>query len=377
MKVLLVGNYVHDRQESMLRFSSILELGLRQAGHQVQVCRPVPIAGRLCGSDAGTGKWLGYLDKFAAFPTMLRSAARQADIVHICDHSNSFYVRHVRNGPHIVTCHDMLGIRAAFNETPLKRPGWTGRHLQRLILNGLTEARHVACVSQATYSDVLRMARLPASRVSKVYNGLNYPYSPMPQAGAEDRLRRLGLHSGARFILHVGGNSWYKNRMGVLKIFAALRGLCGPSGPKLVMAGKPWMPEMRQFVNGAGLGSEVFEIRDVGNEDLRALYTLARLMLFPSLEEGFGWPIVEAQACGCVVVTSDRCPMNEVGGNAAVYVNPDDIEGAAITVKELLERRSGSPSLHEPSIANAKRFTTARMIREYVGLYERVLDEAA
>jgi glycosyltransferase involved in cell wall biosynthesis len=374
MRVLLVGNYLQDSQESMLRFSSIMERGLSGAGHQVQVCRPPVLAGRLWGSETGVGKWLGYVDKFAAFPAILRSAARNVDVVHICDHSNSFYVRHLRKQPHIVTCHDMLGIRGALDETPLNRPGWTGKQLQRLILRGLITAQHVACVSEATRADLLRVARMPERRVSKVYNGLNYPYSPMPEKDASARVRALGVDPAIRFILHVGGNSWYKNRLGVLRIFAALREHAGATHPKLVMAGKPWTPEMRSLVSKARLDSETLEVRDVSSEDLRALYSLAGIMLFPSLEEGFGWPIVEAQACGCIVVTSNRSPMREIGGPAAVYVDPENVNRAAATVRNVLEREDHRRDL---SITNARRFTTASMIQGYLGLYEKVLHERA
>jgi len=374
MKVLLVGNYPQDGQESMLRFSSMMEQGLLSAGHQVRVCQPPSLAGRFCRSDSFARKWLGYVDKFAAFPAILRSAARGVDVVHICDHSNSFYVQQVRKRPHIVTCHDMLGIRGALNETPMNRPGWTGKQLQRLILNGLVQAQHVACVSDATRSDLLRVTRMPDKRVSKVYNGLNYSYSPMGEKDASVRLWALGVDPAIPFLLHVGGNSWYKNRLGVLRIFAALRERTGKTGPKLVMVGKAWTPEMTLLVEHARLDKEVLEIRNAANEDLRALYSMARIMLFPSLEEGFGWPIVEAQACGCMVVTSNRSPMNEIGGAAAVYVDPEDVSGAAATVGDLLQREDHR---RETSIQNAHRFSTTGMIQGYVGLYEKVLHERA
>ena len=73
-----------------------------------------------------------------------------------------------------------------------------------------------------------------------------------------------------------------------------------------------------------GLRDRVIELTNITNEDLRALYSKATALLFPSLREGFGWPIIEAQACGCPVFTSDRVPMTEVGGDAAIYLDPTD-----------------------------------------------------
>jgi len=241
-----------------------------------------------------------------------------------------------------------------------------------MILDGLARAQHVACVSEATRAELLRLTSLPASRVSRIYNGLNYPYSPMPQHEAASRVRALGVEPEHPFVLHIGGNSWYKNREGVLRIFAALRQRTGEGGAKLVMAGKPWTPAMKAFVSEARLEGAAMELGGVTNEDLRALYSTARIMLFPSLEEGFGWPILEAQACGCAVITSNRSPMNEVGGAAAVYVDPEDTEGAAAVVADALRC---ADQRRKPSVQNALRFSTAEMLRAYLELYRKVAHE--
>ena len=193
MKVLLLGNYVNDGQESMQRFAAFMAQGLTQAGHEVRLLRPPSIVGQLRPSARRLGKWLGYVDKFGSFPLVLRSAIKRADLVHICDHSNSFYTKYLKSVPHLVTCHDLLAIRSALGEIPQNQTGWTGRQLQRLILEGLTAAQHVACVSEATRRDLLRIAGIPERRVSRVYNSLNYPYSPMEEHEAASRLRKLHM----------------------------------------------------------------------------------------------------------------------------------------------------------------------------------------
>jgi glycosyltransferase involved in cell wall biosynthesis len=352
MKVLLLANYLNDEQESMQRFAALMERGLTQAGHDVRVVRPKVCVGQLHASARGLGKWLGYVDKFGIFPPFLRSAVKWADVIHICDHSNSFYTRHIGAVPHLVTCHDLLAIRSAQGDIPQKRTAWTGRQLQRLIVKGLTEAQHIVCVSEATRRDLLRFVDIPENRVSRTYNSLNYPYSRMEADDAAFRLRQLGIDPSQRFLLHVGGNQWYKNRLGVLRIFSILTRLAAGGCLKLVMVGKPWTSEMR-----------------LAEEDLRALYSTASMMIFPSFHEGFGWPIVEAQACGCPVATSNRSPMNEVGGNAAIYIDPDNPESAAAAVQRALSEISG---IRELSLANAARFEGSVMIDSYLSLYDKV-----
>jgi hypothetical protein len=98
MKILLVGNYLIDRQESMQRFTNLLAEGLIKVGHEVRVIRPEPFWVKLTPAFAsGLAKWFGYLDKFVAFPIALNQSIAWADLVHICDHSNAFYTKHLQS----------------------------------------------------------------------------------------------------------------------------------------------------------------------------------------------------------------------------------------------------------------------------------------
>ena len=329
MKVLLVGNYPTDAQESMGRFADVLAEQLPLRGVAVERICPAPKIGRLRPSADGIGKWLGYVDKFVFFPALLRKRVqhlRPWSIVHICDHSNAVYLPLLEGVPHLVTCHDLLAIRSALGEFPGHSVGTTGRLYQRLILKGLNSTRNAACVSTATARDLSRLTESASRHVAVVHNGLNYPYSRLPEATVAARLTRLAQRSAKGsftdlpegFILHVGGNQWYKNREGVIQIYSRLREKMS-SPPLLVMVGKPFTPAMRQMISAHNLGNRVVELNGVSNEDLQALYCAARLLLFPSSHEGFGWPIVEAQACGCPVVIARREPMTEIGGGAAVF----------------------------------------------------------
>ena len=354
LRVLLVGNYLYDRQESMLRFADALFYGLQAAvGIEVELIRPEAFFGRLKPGGTGLGKWLGYLDKFLVFPWTLKRQAARFDLVHLCDHSNAHYTRYLSGVPHLITCNDLLAIRSALGEFPQNRTGWTGRILQRLILSGLKQARRITCISEATRRDLLRIAGLPETRVDVTYMGLNYPYSPV-----------AAQTQGAPYLLHVGGDQWYKNRDGVLAIYAELRGIHGKNPPDLILVGPPLSnpPPGVQSLSG------------IGNEPLRSLYSGAELVLFPSLEEGFGWPILEAQACGCRVVTTGKPPMTEVGGDAAFYLDdPTDIPASARLVFNVLTQE---PHLRRSAVhaglKNAARFSTEKMIAQYRALYEEI-----
>ena len=371
MKVLLLGNYANDGQESMQRFSAFMAQGLVEAGHEVRLLRPPSVLGRLRPSCDGIGKWLGYADKFGWFPFVLRSAIKQADVVHICDHANSFYTKYLGSVANLVTCHDLLAVRCALGEFPENPTRWSGRRLQALIVKSLSEAQHIACVSDATRDDLRRIAGIQEDRVSRVYNSLNYPYSRMEVTEVRARLRKLSVDPDQSFLLHVGGNQWYKNRLGVLRIFALLRKITSSQTLRLVMVGKPWTTQLRRFITQNGLSGVTLELTAVVDEDLRALYSTATLLLFPSLEEGFGWPIVEAQACGCPVATSNRSPMTEVAGDGAFYLDPENPATAAAVLKDALKKLAGN---REAGLRNAARFKSG-MIEAYVALYEKLCSD--
>ena len=372
MKILLIGNYIHNHQQSMQRFAELMRELLMAAGHEVRLLKPEPLLGNLKPSEVGLGKWLGYIDRYILFRWCLRRAARWADLVHVCDHGNAMYVGMMDGKLNVVTCHDLLAVQSAFGEIPDNVTSFSGRIFQRWILAGLRQAQHVVCVSEQTQSELQRLSGLPAAACSVVPNALNYPYRPMATVAARERLRRLGAVEPWPFFFHVGGNDWYKNRTGVVRLFIELSKLPQFQQHHLVLAGKPWSEALRALVQDSGLAARIHEWTAVANEDLRALYSTAEALLFPSLQEGFGWPIAEAQACGCPVVTTGRPPMTEVGGDAAVYIDSDDMVGSSALVANALAERQ---PLVVAGLHNAERFTGSRMAAGYLAAYRRVLSD--
>ncbi len=372
MNILLVGNYGFDVQQSMGHFALMLRDGLTKAGHHVKLICPQPFFGRLKPSGHGIGKWLGYIDKFLIFPCMLRRELPWADVVHICDHSNALYVKHVKKVPHIITCHDMIAIRDARGEFPGHVMRWTGKILQRMIFGAMRSAGMVACVSQTTRMDVLRLSGLGQEKVRVIHNGLNYPYSHMDGEEARGRLAALGIDTGRPYILHVGGNQWYKNRAGVIEIFKYLVHSGGSEDIRLVMVGQPFTEEMSRRISEYGMEGKVQGVISPGNEDLRALYSGAAALVFPSLQEGFGWPIIEAQACGCVVFATNRAPMTEVGGDSAVYITPEDPAGAAGVLREYLGDPARLDDMRKRGYENIRNFSAEKMIAGYCDIYREI-----
>jgi glycosyltransferase involved in cell wall biosynthesis len=376
MRVLLVGNYEPDGQESMLRYAAWLDRSLRARGHEITVSAPQVFFPRLT-TAGGLKKYLAYVDKFLLFPPQLRRLARQYDLVHVLDHSNSMYLRVVRGRHNLITCHDVLAVRAARGEFPEVSIGLFGRLLQRWILSGLRSARNVLCDSAKTADDIRMLTgatgdrSAPGGLLRVVPIPLNWNYQPRAVLSIE-LTSRLGLRTGERYILHVGGNQWYKNRVGVLRIFARLIDSDSFSDIKLVMAGKPWTEAIENVIREEHLGDRVIQAPNVTNDELQALYGNAVALLFPSIEEGFGWPILEAQACGCPVITSCRPPMSDVAGEGAILIDPVDARAAARAIADGLANLEG---LRAAGFRNLERFNEGAIVDQYCAFYEAILRE--
>jgi glycosyltransferase involved in cell wall biosynthesis len=354
----------------MLRFCATLGAELDKTGHEVRVIHPgVRLTGGKRTRDK-LAKWLAYIDKFVIFIPRLRRLAAWADVVHICDHAYSLYTAVLGNIPSVVTCHDLLGVRSAFGEFKDQKVGGSGRKYQRMILKGLERASFVGCDSLATRSDLLRLSKVPENRTALVYIGYNFPYAAASDGERKRRLKRFGIDADDRFMIHVGADVWYKNLTGVIRIFNRL--VVSPEGRDLclVMIGNGRREDLKALVKGCGLQSKVTMLSNVPCEDLCALYSGACGLLFPSLCEGFGWPIIEAQACGCPVFASDRPPMTEIGGEGAVYFNPEGYDRAA----ELIRGHLSNPlDMRAAGLLNARRFSAANTAAAYVGVYSGVI----
>jgi glycosyltransferase involved in cell wall biosynthesis len=367
--VLLIGNYAPDQQQSMQRFSAMMLQGLTAAGVDAQLIRPPAVFGKIRVFGAFVAKWLAYIDKFVVFPMQLRKQLRRRpEVVHICDHSNAVYVKRCRRVPVIVTCHDLLAVRGALGEDTDCPASFAGKILQRWILGGLRKADAVACISEATADDAERLIGHGVGRphLSVVPMGLNYPYKKLPVDVAHARLRAIAnLNCNVPFALHVGSNLRRKNRDAVIRIFAKCK---DKWNGRLVFAGDLLNEELVSLAERLGVADRVVQLHNPESEILEALYNCATALVYPSRFEGFGWPIIEAQTCGCPVICSNSGPLPEAAGDAGFFHRVEDEDGFAADLLRLTnpaKRQIWS----EGSVRHAAKFSTDKMIGQYVDIY--------
>jgi glycosyltransferase involved in cell wall biosynthesis len=376
--IVLLGNYATDRQESMLRFRDLMQKSLSADGYTVESIAPQPHVGSLAKSGA-TKNWLGIADKYAIFPLGLLGQSSHIRekylgrkiVVHICDHSNAVYATLMRRWfPVVVTCHDLLAVRGALGEDTDCHSSPLGKLLQKEVLHGLKRAHYVVCDSQATRADLLRLGGKEMAPHSEVIPlALNYPYAPLSRDEALAVLKRADIELDYHgYILHVGSSHKRKNREALLLSVAKIKETW--TG-KIVFAGEPLTEDERAQVAALGLSERVKEIVSPDGTTLHALYAAAHALVFMSRAEGFGWPIIEAQAAECPVICSDRTSVPEIAGEGALVRAPDACGEIAADIERLQEEAFRERVVTQGR-QNAAKYTVERMMRGYEDVYRRV-----
>lgn len=237
---------------------------------------------------------------------------------------------------------------------------------------GVSRARIVVAPSAFTARCLRARYGTPESKLRVVPVGVGDAFSPRAATAEEPRLReRLPLPPGP-FALYPA-NPWpHKNHVRLFRALAIVRETTGDGIP-LVCTGR-LVGESRgaaEMAREAGLGKgDVTDLGFVAEADLAALYRAARLLVFPSLFEGFGIPVLEAMASGCPVACSDRTSLPEVGGDAVRYFDPGSEASMAAAVLELWQDAARRADLSRRGLARAEAFRWERIVPRVLQAYE-------
>jgi glycosyltransferase involved in cell wall biosynthesis len=322
MNIVIFTHPEFSPSQSMPRFAKMLSEGMGNLGHQVEIWSPRPkfYTFRL---PQVFKKWLGYLDQYILFPYEVRNRlkTRANDTLFVfADQALGPWIPLVANRPHIIHCHDFMAQRSALGEIPENPTSWTGKRYQAYIRRGYRMGKNFIPVSNKTNEDLHLFLKSVPAFSEVVYNGVNSIYKPGDvQESRVELSKQFKLDLTRGYLLHVGGNEWYKNRKGVIEIYDAWRKNYNHALPLVLIGQKP-SPGLVQLAETSAFKNDIHFLSGVADQQLVQAYRGASVFLFPSLAEGFGWPIAEAMACGCRVITTNEAPMTEVGGKAAEFI---------------------------------------------------------
>jgi glycosyltransferase involved in cell wall biosynthesis len=303
-------------------------------------------------------RWARILWEQLAWPVSTLRAG--ADLMH----GMAFVTPMLAPVPAVVTVYDL-----SFIHYPEQFPT-----LQRLYLTTQTrrscrQARRVVAISSSGRDDIIRFFGIAPEKVDVVPPGVDDRFRPLPQAEIE--AFRQKYHLPERFMLHVGTLQPRKNLLVLLEAMALLD---RPDLPLYLVGGKGWYyDEIFARVEELGLQQQVNFAGYVADETLSLWYNAATLLVFPSLYEGFGMPILEALASGTPVVAAAVSALPEAGGEAARYFQPEDAPGLVRQMLAVLDRPEEAATMRETGFLHASTYSWAAAGQAMGKVYHRAL----
>ncbi len=267
--------------------------------------------------------------------------------------------------PVVVTVHDLSFLRYPHLFRPANR-----LYLRLFTRLSIQRARRVIAVSAHAAEETVRLLGIAQEKIRVVYHGVDPIFRPLPPEEVAVFRARRGLPE--RFVLFVGTLEPRKNLVRLIEAFARAG---TDSGTALVLAGaRGWYDEeIFATVERLGLSARVRFPGYIPNNELPLWYNAARVFAYPSLYEGFGLPVLEAQACGTPVLTSSVSALPEAAGDGALLVDPFNVEAIADGLHRLLTDETLRETLRQRGREHAARFSWPRTAAETVTVYQEAI----
>ncbi len=271
------------------------------------------------------------------------------------------YFFNVLDSKKILTLHDITP--KLLPETHMKITQVRCKYELPRILNN---ADRIITVSNSSKRDILFYYKIKPEKVSVVYNGVGDSFKPQEDCANIKEKYNIKFP----FFLFVGTLEPRKNIPTLIKAYKKLRK--HRFIHKLVIVGrKGWnYANIPQIIKDLSLENDVLLLDNVPEDDLPSFYSLADLFIYPSLYEGFGLPPLEAMACGTPVITSNTSSLPEVVGDAGIMVDPDDVDGLARAMHEVLTNDGLREEMIKKGLERAKLFSWENTARETLKVYE-------
>ena len=282
-------------------------------------------------------------------------------------HSPDFTLPPSKRGvPTLLTVHDLSFVRTPETATPGLRA-----YLNAAVPRSVRRADLILADSEATRSDLIKVYQTPPDKIRVLYSGVERRFQPVHDEKTLAALRENYQLGSGPFVLSVGTIQPRKNYE---RLVEAFRRLDKPNIKLVIAGGKGWLADpLYRMVDQLGMKERVQFIGFVADDDLPALYSAAHVFAFPSLYEGFGLPALEAMACGTPVLTSNVSSLPEVVGEAALSVDPIDVDAISEGLFKLVEDSGLRKKLIQQGIERAKRFSWDNAAGELKQHYQDLL----
>lgn len=274
--------------------------------------------------------------------------------------------------PTVITIHDLSVLRVP--ET--HRPKWV-EIFSRRIPEAVAKAKRIIAVSEFARQEVIDYFPEAEAKTFVTLEGVRDNYQPMDPRATAPFLKALGLVHG-RYLLAVGTLEPRKNLARAITAYSALPQATRRHYPLAIAGMRGWLNhEFEAAITRLVDAGEAKILGFVPDDHMNALYAGARLLVYPSIYEGFGLPPLEAMASGTPVITSNGSSLPEVVGDAGIQIDPYDCDAIHGAFSALIEDDALHRRLSEASIQRAKTFTWRRTAKETLKIFEDLSAELA
>jgi len=297
--------------------------------------------------------------KFLKFPK-IDKLLKQVDCFFI---PNFSFIALSKKCPKTITVHDLSFIRYA-HFFSLKRKLW---HHFINPLKLLNQCQQIIAVSENTKKDLINLYNLPSKKIKVIYSGIDLnKYKTLDQGDLNLKLIKEKYQLPDNFIFYLGTIEPRKNIETIIESFNQLKKNPQFSDLELAIAGdKGWKYEqVFQFAEKSSFKDHINFIGYVNSQDKVYLYNLAKVFIFPSYYEGFGFPVLEAQACSTPVIASLNSSFPEILADSAILINPDNIQELSQTLTDLLQNKTSQQKHINKGLNNVKKFTWANCAQQ-------------
>lgn len=283
-------------------------------------------------------------------------------------HEPSFVTPVFKKCPTVVTIHDLAYLY--FPECFARR---NVMYFKAMVARSVIKSDTVIAVSENTKKDIINHFKICPDKVRVVYEAVDGFFRIVNDSKESERIKRK-FNITKEYILNVSLISPRKNLVFLLNSFKKLRENKNIDCQLVIAGGKGWRYE-NIFKTAALLKLEnnVIFTGQVSNNEILHLYNNAILFAYPSLYEGFGLPVLEAMACGCPVISSNTSSIPEVCGNAAVLVDPKNIDGLTEAMYKIITQDSMRQMYRKGGLARAGCFSWAKTAQQTLDIYRELV----
>ena len=312
-----------------------------------------------------------FYERFYNHPRTVNQT--EADLYHIIDHTDAHvaYGLKKRGKTVVVTCHDLVQyIYPEILKNEAKFPAFS-MAVWRYCVKGINVADRTIAISTNTARDIDRWLNTNLEKVEIVPNGVGSECRILPDETVVAWKQQYIKSDTEICLLHVGTNHHRKNVETVLKALKAIADLNIPV--RLWKVGEDFYPEQKQYIRDNNLTEHITFIKTPNREAIIKFYNAADVLIAPSLYEGFGLTVLEAMACGTPTITANVSSIPEVAGNAAVLVEPTDVDAITQAVLRINEDAVFRQDLIDKGLARVREFTWRKTAEKTANLYEQII----